>query len=172
MSDRPKLIQVDLGPYASSIYKFQLFTEYYMTDNKALKFLHFNNDQLNLEKRSKAYREALQSRTVAALAVSPHAVRRHIADYLALQAGQELLIDMVVGVTALSKDDNYSRKTGRDEAVKQMAEISVKVESVNMNDTHLYVNLAPVKGVSLTLRVNRKTGFSSVLGQITGPVRS
>ena len=139
-------------------------------DNK-LKFLHFNNTNNRLSKRSKAMRLATQSRTVAALALSPNAIKKAASDYLNMEAGQELLIQMAVGVTLLSFDDNYSRSIGRDQAVKQMAEIDVKVESVNISDTHIYVNLAAVKGVALSLRLNRKTGFSSVLGQITGAGR-
>lgn len=169
MSD--KLIKADLGPYASRIYKFQLFSEYYMSDNNALKFLHFNNTDLikSRRPRSKHTKQKEQSRTVAALAVSPHAIRKAMADFLLAEADQEVTMPMAVGVTLVSFDDMYNRAKGRDEAVKQMAELDVKIESINANETHLYINLAPVKGVALTLRLNRKTGFSSVLGQIVGP---
>jgi len=166
MSKKPDLIQVDLGPYASRIYKFQLFSEYYMSDNKALKFLHFNNSSLLNQARSKRFKLKYQSRTVAALALSPNSIMKTASDFLKLEAGKELHIPMAVGVTLVSFDDLYNRSKGRDEAVKSMAEIDVKVNSVNINETHVYINLAPVKGVELSLRLNRRTGFSSVLGQI------
>lgn len=142
-----------------------------MTDNKALKFLHFNTTALTDHMKNKRVKQLHQSRTVAALALSPTAIRKTVADYLLLEAGQELHIPMAMGISIVSFDDNYSRQAGRDTSVKAMAEIDVKVNSVNANDTHIYVNLAAVKGIELTLRLNRKTGFSSVLGQIVGPAR-
>lgn len=144
-----------------------------MSDNNALKFLHFNNTEIIASRRprSKISKQKEQSRTVAALAVSPHGIRKAMADFMLAEAGQEVTMPMAVGVTVVSFDDMYNRAKGRDEAVKQMTELDMKIESINANETHLYINLAPIKGVALTLRLNRKTGFSSVLGQIVGPAR-
>jgi hypothetical protein len=172
MSDQ--LTKVDMGPYASRIYKFGLFDdgEHYMEGNNALKFLHFNNtEMLQYDGYTKAHKQKMQSRTVAALALSPNAIRKTVADFLLLDAGQELSIPMAVDVTLVSLDDMYNRSVGREQAVRAMAEIDVKVVDIHANETHVYVNLAPIKGVALTLRLNRKTGFSSVLGKIVGSGR-
>lgn len=170
MSDKPELIKVDLGPYASQIYKFMLFDdgEHYMADsNKILKFLHFNT-QYNQKKFSKQQLHAYQNRTVAALALSPHAIKQTARDFLALAPETELHIAMSVGVAFVSKNDNYSREIGRNESVKAMTEINLRVNSVNISPSHIYINLAAHQGVSLTLRLNKKTGFSAVTGHLTG----
>lgn len=139
-----------------------------MNDNKALKFLHFNIDRQ--DSMSKRMFQIWQSRTVAALAVSPHAIRKFSVEYLAQEADQKMTIPMAVGIAFVSKDDNYNRSVGRDEAVKQMTEIDLEIVGININQTHIYLNLAPYKGVALTLRLNKKTGFSTVTGTITGRI--
>lgn len=171
-TDTSKLIKVDLGPYASRLYKYDLYNdeEYRLDTSKGLKFLHFNNEQVNKHMPKAVFRR-YQNRTAAVLALSDNGVRKVAADFLALKADQELFIPMTVGVTFLSKDDNYSKKIGRDEAVKKMADIDLKVAGLVINETHIYVYLAPVQGVQLTLRTNKKTGFSTVTGKLTGEER-
>lgn len=169
MSD---IIKVDLGPYASRLYKFDLFhnEEYRLDTSKGLKFLHFNTSSQGLDQKrfSKRMFHVWQNRTVAALALSPHGIRGVVKDFLALEPDTQLFIQMAVGVAFVSRDDNYSRKIGRDESVRQITEIDLEVVSININKTHIYVNLAPHQGVALTLRLNKKTGFSTITGQITG----
>jgi hypothetical protein len=173
MSEKPELIKVDMGPYASRLYKYDLFhnEEYRLDTSKGLKFLHFNaaSQGVDINKvRSKRMFKVWQNRTVAALALSPHGVRKVAAEFLALAPDTEYTIPMCVGVSFVSKDDNYSKEIGRDESVKKMAEIDMKVIGLQINSTHIYVNLAPLKGIALTLRLNKKTGFSTVTGSITG----
>lgn len=138
-----------------------------MSGNNVLKFLHFNS-QYNQKTFSKRMFHVWQNRTVAALALSPHAIKQAAQDFLNLAADEQLYIRTTVGVAFVSRDDNYDRKVGRDEAVKKMTDINLEIISINANATHVYLNMAPHQGVALTYRLNKRTGFSSVLGQITG----
>ena len=139
-----------------------------MIKNNKLKFLHFNNDELfkHLNKNSKKLN---QSRTLAALAISPNSIRKTISDFFTLENGVELLVPMTMGISLVSFVDNYSRQIGRETAIRKMKEIDVKVKSVKIDETHMYVNLEAFNGVELSLRLNRKTGFSSILGALVGP---
>lgn len=129
-----------------------------------LKFIHFNNGEP--KSLSKKARINYQSRTVAALTLSPNAIRQLATDFVNIEQDTQLFTEMTVGITLLSKEDKYCKKTGRDEAVRKMAEISLQVLSVVVNPTHIYVSLAQHQGVVLTLRLNKNTGFSTVVGQM------
>lgn len=168
MSDKIELIKADFGPYASRLYKWDLFhdEEYRLDTSKGLKFLHFNS-KLNLKSLSKSAFKKHQSRTVAVLALSPQGVKKVAADYLAaLAADSTLFIPMTVGVAMVSIDDNYSKSEGRDESVKKMADIDMEVVGLTVNATYIYVQLSSVRGVSLSLRLNKKSGFSTVTGNL------
>lgn len=171
-TDVSKLIKVDLGPYASRLYKYDLFhdEEYRLESSKGLKFLHFNIGTQGYGQKtfSKNMFRIWQNRTVAVLALSPQGIRKIASEFLANNADTEYFIPMAVGVAFVSRDDNYSRQIGRDESVKQITEIDLKVLEVSTNQPHINVRLAPHQGVQLTLRLNKKSGFSNVVGIITG----
>lgn len=137
-----------------------------MTDLNALKFLHFNIERQ--KEMSKGMLHLWQSRTVAALAIEPEEVQGLANQFLGTDPSKPIMARMAVGVTFVSKDDMYNRQTGRDQAVKNMEEIELEVVSVNVNSTHIYVNLEAYKGVSLTLRLNKRTRFSTIVGQLSG----
>ncbi len=171
MSDKPQLIKVDMGPYASQIYKFGLFDreEHYMSGNNALKFLHFNNDEkLNTLSMSKRQQKLKRSRTVAVLALSPHAIKQATAHYAAIkfENDESLYLRMAIGVEKVSLDDNYSKAIGRDKAVKKMQEVNMMIIGLTMNENHIFLHLMEYEGVELSLRLNRKTGFSTVVGKM------
>lgn len=168
-TDVSKLIKVDLGPYASRIYKFDLFSEgeYYMAGNDKLKFLHFNNDD-KLLKMSNRQARLNRSRTVAVLALAPHTISKNAAAYAALTNGEQLFIPIAVGVATASLDDNYNRALGRDKSVKEMKEIDVQVIGISMNENHIFLHMEELDGVSISFRVNRKSGFSTVVGKMNG----
>lgn len=178
MSDKLKeLIKADMGPYASRLYKYDLFhdEEYRLDTTKGLKFLHFNmagkgHEPKKMKLRSKRMFKIWQSRTVAILALSSKGMKDTAQSFLDLvpEPDTQLYIRMVVGVSFVSADDNYSKKIGRDESVKSIKEINAEVKNVNINATHIDITLAPIEGVQLTLRLNKKTGFSNVIGHITG----
>lgn len=167
MSD--KIIKVDLEQYASRLYKFDLFhdEEYRLYTSKGLKFLHFNQN-FNLKELPKPTFRIWQNRTVAVLALSPTTITNAVSAFLTSPSDNNLLITMAIGVAFVSRDDNYSRKIGRDESVKKMVEIDLEVVAVNINKNHIHINLAPYQGIALVLRLNKKTGFSTVTGKITG----
>lgn len=133
-----------------------------MEDSNALKFLHFNNgNQKNLAKKQL---KGAQSRTVAVLALSPHRIRKIVEQ--SITSSEEITIPMVIGVTKVSQADNYSKAIGRVQSVKNMKEIDVAVKSIQVNNTHITIYLASVQGVSLNLRLTKKTGFSGVFGYL------
>lgn len=167
MKDTP--IEVDLGPYASKIYKFQLFSEHYMSDNKALKFLHFNNDKDN-KSLSRKQAKANKSRTVAILSLSPHSIVKNAVAYSGLGFGDTLFMQMAIGVEKVSLDDTYVKSIGRDKSVSKMQEVDLEVIGVNVNPTHIMLHFAEYEGINLTARLNRATGFSTIIGKMNGPV--
>lgn len=165
MSDKPNLIKADLGPYASRIYKFTLFDEegYYMEN--PLKFIHINNDEKNRNsKKSNKYKRLDRSRTVAVLSLSPNAIKKIATDYI--NSSEDLYILMTVGVQIVSLDDNYNKKVGRDLSVKQMKDVDLKVTGVGSNDDFITVTLETHENINLSLRLNKKTGFSTVYGRL------
>lgn len=161
-----KLVRVDLGAYAGRLHKFYLFQDHYMEN--ALKFLHFNvgtegQDQKTFGKRM--FR-IWQNRTIAVLALSPNAIKKIAADYLANP--EPMTVAMAVGVAYVSKDDNYNKAIGRDQSVRNIKELDLEIKNVEINENHIFIALVPHEGVQLRLRLNRKTGFSTVTGHITG----
>lgn len=164
----PDLIRVDMGPYASRLYKYDLWhdEEYRLDTSKGLKFLHFNLG--NQKKLSKRRLKMLQNRTVAVLALSPQGIKQVSNSFVNLEGDATLFTPMAIGVALVSTDDNYNKSKGRDESVRDITEVDIEVLSINMTKTHIYVNLASYKGVNLTLRLNKKTGFSTVIGSLTG----
>lgn len=160
-----ELIKVDLGPYASRIMKFTMYREEEYMDNP-LKFIHINNDETNRRKNyplSLKDKRANRSRTVAVLSLSPTAVKKLVAAFL---AGEELYLDMTVGVQTVSLSDNYNKATGRDLSVKKMKKVALKVESVKIDDNFINVRLETHESVNLSIRLNKKTGFSTVFGRL------
>lgn len=130
------------------------------------KFLHFNieNETKNMPNKIK---KKYQSRTVAAEPKSAAEIL-DIANLFTLNLDKPCSIVLKVGVTLLSIKDRYNRKEGRAEAVKKMADVELGVSSVFLNETHIFVQLVPYKGVQLNLRLNKKTGFSTVVGDMIG----
>lgn len=172
MSDKPQLTKADLGPYASRLYKYDLFNdeEYRLDSHKGLKFLHFNIAAQGADQKrfSKRQIHVWQSRTAAILALSSSGINNIAKSFFNLAPDSKLMIQIAVGVTFLSRDDNYDRQIGRDESIKQMKEIELEVEKVELNKTHVFIILAPYQGIRFRLRLNRKTGFSTVTGELTG----
>lgn len=170
--NKPELIKVDLGPYASRLYKYDLFNdeEYRLDSRKGLKFLHFNIARQGADQKTFSKRQfhVWQSRTAAVLALSQSGIVNIAKSFFNLVPDSKLMIKMIVGVTFLSRDDNYDRQIGRDESVKKMHEIEIEVNQVILNKTHIFIKLAPYDGISFNLRLNRKTGFSTVTGELTG----
>lgn len=164
------LIKVDMGPYASRIYKFDMFREgeHYMAGNDKLKFLHFNNDEAN-RKLSNRQAKMNRSRTVAVLALSPNAITKNAAMYASLPADGRLFVEMAVGVEKVSLDDNYNKTIGRDRSVGQMREMDLEVVGLTMNENHIFLHFAEYEGVKISVRLNRKTGFSTVVGKMDEP---
>lgn len=161
-----ELVKADFGPYASRIYKFMLFNEENFMDNP-LKFIHINNDNLikgpglsNKEKRKN------RSRTVAVLSLSPHAIRKAVSEYLNNTSDQAITIPMVVGIQVVSLEDNYSKKIGRDLSVGQMKELDLEIKNVRIEGDTVSVKLETYENVTLSLRLNKKTGFSTVYGRL------
>jgi hypothetical protein len=131
----------------------------------AIKYLHFNNTYIKKED-SKKFRRKYASRTVAAKAAPA-------ADILALAhnyAGstQEFVYGLLVGVTVLSIDDVYDRKLGRQFATEKMTSVELTINSIVTNKTHIFVHFKTYKGVDLSLRLNKNTGFSTVVGNFMG----
>lgn len=167
----PELIKADLGPYASRLLKYDLFNdeEYRLDSKKGLKFLHFNSPY-NQRTFSKRMFSVWQNRTVAVLALSPKGIKDLAEAFLKSDPKEDEsnFIRLGIGVAFVSRDDNYNKRIGRDESIKNMVEANIEAVSINVNKTHIYVSLATYKGVDLTLRLNKKTGFSTVVGQING----
>lgn len=128
------------------------------------KFLHFN---ITLHpKASLKQRRKYQSRTVAVEPVPAADIMTLVQAFLTSKGGQ-LPVTTKVGVTMLSLKDRYSKKEGRKEATARMAQVGLTIENVTITSTHIFVALSEYKGVTLVLRLNKDTGFSSVVGQLT-----
>lgn len=170
MTKMPELIKADLGAYAGSIYKFTLFDngEKYMEDkngNNVLKFLHFNNDEA-LKKMSNKQRRLNRSRTIAVLAVSPREIAKTAQSFAALGKDEDLYLQVTLGIAVASLEDNYSRETGRTQSVRSMDDVNLKVVGLTMNETHTFIHFHEYEGVSLSLRANRQTGFTTAVGKM------
>lgn len=133
------------------------------------KFLHFNNHYILDQDRARSVRKRFQSRTVAAEALSPDKVKALATAFIGKESfDEEIFAVLNVGITFLSFKDKYNKKTGRDEATTRMKPTELKVIGVVVNNTHIYVNLEALQGVSLNLRINKGSGFSTVTGELVG----
>jgi hypothetical protein len=130
------------------------------------KFLHFQNP---LPKAASArLQKRYQSRTVAVESASPDVIRSLAADFVLTHPTDQFLMHILrVGVTFLHPNDNYSKATGREIASKKMEDIPLKVVGVQITPTHVFVKLQEFKGMSLNLRLNKATGFSTVTGRVS-----
>lgn len=129
------------------------------------KFLHFN---VNLRPdASLSQRKKYQSRTAVIEPVSAQDVKNLAQNFLQLPANVEQSIQLNVGVTFLSLKDRYSKKEGRAEATKRMAPVLFNVVAVQVTQTHVFIQLSEHKGITLLLRLNKTTGFSTVTGNLT-----
>lgn len=133
-----------------------------------LKFIHINNDETNRGNTRLSSREKRQnrSRTVAVLALSPTAIRKLAMDYTKLTDGQ-LFQQMAVGVQVVSLEDNYNKKIGRDLSVGQMKEVDLEVIEVVDKNGFIKIRFATHEQISLTVILNKKTGFSTVYGRLS-----
>lgn len=128
------------------------------------KFLHFN--VILHPKASLKQRKKYQSRTVAVDPLSSAEIQVLVQAFLTSSAGQ-LVATTNVGVTMLSLKDRYSKAEGRKEATKRMTSVGLTVEGVEVTSTHIFVRLSEYKGITLLLRLNKATGFSTVVGSMT-----
>jgi len=129
------------------------------------KFLHFQNP---LPKAASArLQKRYQSRTVAVIAPEADVIRSLASDFVATHPVEQFLLHVLrVGVTFLHPNDNYNKKEGRAIASSKMEDIPLKVVSVHMTVTHVFVTLQRFKGMDLNLRLNKETGFTTVTGRI------
>ena len=126
------------------------------------KFLHFNvvlNPSMSVKQRKK-----YQSRTAVVEALSAQEVHDIAAHFL---AKADSVVTVNVGVTFLSLKDRYSKKEGRAEALKKVAPVALDVTAVQVTKTHVFVQLAEFKGITLMLRLNKSTSYSTVTGNLT-----
>lgn len=134
-----------------------------------IKYLHFNS---RLSKNtSKRFKKLFQSRTVAALTFEPEALRIAALSFISAVPSDEnlgLYVRLGVGVAMLHPKDLYEKAKGRNQARVNMKEVNLKVIGVIATPTHVFVSLAPYKGVNLNLRLNKKTLFSTVTGALSG----
>lgn len=129
------------------------------------KFLHFN--VILHPKASLAQRKKYQSRTVAVQPLTAEVVKGLAQNFLALPANSDLTVALNIGVTMLSLKDKYSKKEGRAEATKRMQTALLDVRAVQITRTHIFVQLAEYKGITLLLRLSKISGFSTVTGNLT-----
>ena len=128
------------------------------------KFLHFNvvlNPSMSVKQRKK-----YQSRTAVVQPLSAKEVKDIAEGFLATTA-DATLVQLNVGVTFLSLKDRYSKKEGRDEATKKMTTVILEVSAVHITKAHVFVQLVELKGITLMLRLNKSTGYSTVTGSLT-----
>jgi hypothetical protein len=131
------------------------------------KFLHFNVPPGQWERPKD--RKRYQSRTVAAQPVPGDQIRKIASAFMDKQSFNDDVFALLnIGVTFLSFKDRYNKTTGRTEAESKQKFEKLKVNGVVVNNTHIYVNLAPFKGIGLNLRLNKESGYSTVTGDLTG----
>lgn len=129
------------------------------------KFVHFNMSHYgNMSKAPQKIKKLYQSRTVAANPLG----RQEIYGLAAQHIGNpgETVAMVKVGVAMLHPNDRYERKVGREQAVKNMQLLPLTVVGVVSTQTHVFVRLAPVKGIQLSLRLNKASGFCTVTGSL------
>lgn len=129
------------------------------------KFLHFN--VILRPDASLSQRKKYQSRTAVVEPVAAQDVKNLASNFLQLPANAELSVPLNVGVTFLSLKDRYSKKEGRAEATKRLSPVLFNVVAVQITQTHVFVQLTEYKGITLLLRLNKASGFSTVTGTLT-----
>ena len=132
-----------------------------------LRYLHFNNDQTN-RKVSKKLARANRSRTLAVESLSLEEVKNCVANFSSTESGEQIFVRMIVGTAVASIDDNYNRKIGRELSSSEMKEVNLELIGVTVNQEHTFLHFAEYEGVKLAVRINRKTGFSTVVGKMNG----
>lgn len=130
-----------------------------------LKFLHFNNDQAN-RKLSRKQARLNQSRTFAAAALSADEIRAAASAFSSCLTEGQLYLKMAVGVVKVSLDDNYNRELGRILSTNSLQEINLEIIGITINQKHVFLNFAEYEGVNLSARLNRETGFSTIIGKM------
>jgi hypothetical protein len=131
------------------------------------KFLHFNI-QFTQDHR-KLFKKRWQSRTVATEPPSADKIRNLATAFMNKKSfDDEVFAVLNIGVTFVSLKDRYNRKVGRIESEKRMKLEKIKVTGVLINNTHIYVNLETWKGISLNLRVNKESEYTTVTGELVG----
>jgi hypothetical protein len=132
-----------------------------------LRYLHFNNDQAN-RKVSKKQARANRSRTLAVASLSTEEVKNCVLSFASAEAdcGEQVFLRMLIGIAVASIDDNYNRKIGRQLSSEEMKEVNLEVVGVTINQDHTFLHFAEYEGVKLAVRLNRKTGFSTVVGKM------
>lgn len=127
------------------------------------KFLHFNNHYYDVRKASQKTRKKYQSRTVAAEPLVGGQIRALAIDFV---NGYAPTVDLKVGVALLHPNDRYCKKTGRDQAVANMEVTTLTVMGLISTPTHVFLRMDAYRGIQLNLRLNKKTGFSTVTGAL------
>lgn len=142
---------------------FDILGKPILKGNKMTKFLHFN---ITFPGRSTKLKKKYQSRTVAADAPTSETVNNLANAYLGKAPGTDLFAHVNLGITFLSVKDMYNKDTGRKEATSRQKLEKLKVVSVEITETHVFVRLETVRGVALSLRSNKATGFTTVCGHM------
>jgi hypothetical protein len=128
-----------------------------------MKFLHFNLEE-QTRKLSQKLKKKYQSRTVAVEAIDGLIIKGLASDFLRMTSSDTLRVNVKVGVTMCSLHDRYSKSDGRKNAVEKMQSVEIKVHGIVITETHVFVHLEPYKGVNMSLRLNKTTGFTTVTG--------
>lgn len=127
-----------------------------------MKYLHFSFP------KKKPYP---QSRTVAAIPLSAPTVVNLAKEFIDVFYKQpnpsHVMVGLNVGVAKLHPHDQYSKKNGRDAAVANIKNTLLRIIYVSVSSTHIFIELEKYQGVSLYLRLNLRTGFSTVTGDIS-----
>ena len=132
-----------------------------------IKFLHLNQEIPKTVSRK--FFNKMQSRTVAVNIFMPEFIKFTAAAFLCHRpdSNEDIYVRIFVGVSFVSRKDNYSKKIGRAESMKAMKEINLKVIGTVVTETHIFIKLESHQGISLNLRLNKKSGFSTVVGNLT-----
>jgi hypothetical protein len=129
------------------------------------KFLHFN---VPAEKgASLKERKKYQSRTAVVEPLSAQSVKDIASNFISTAGNVELSVALNLGVTLLSLKDRYSKKEGRAEATKRLKQVILDVKAVQITQNHIFVQLTEHRGITFILRLNKTTGFCTVVGSLT-----
>lgn len=129
------------------------------------KFLHFN---VVLEPGAPTkVRKKYQARTAVVEPLSAQDVRNIAQNFTSMPGNADLTIALNVGITYLSLKDKYCKKEGRAEATKRIKRILLDVTGVQITKNHIFVRLAEYCGITMMLRLNKTSGFSTVVGTMT-----